>query len=199
MSKVSNISEKINQSIYIKPKIKRPTLIKFLLIVSIIVAYFLWMSAQYGLDQGLLITLLTWSFFVFCTPIADAGFLLDFPLRVLTGIRMLYSEVLVWIIAAIINMYSLSFNSQIYETMTILTLFKKILTTPIPYWSIIILSAMGTFLSVYLGDELVDAASHKNKKDYIIHNWKHLILMVGFVITIVFLYQMLLQEAHIQI
>jgi hypothetical protein len=55
--------------------------IKFLLLFTILIFYFAFISFKYGVKDGFAITLLTWSFFVLCTPIADAGFILDFPIR----------------------------------------------------------------------------------------------------------------------
>ena len=52
---------------------------KFLLLIALFALYFLYLIYEYGIQDGGLVTLLTWSFFVLCTPVADAGFLLDFP------------------------------------------------------------------------------------------------------------------------
>jgi hypothetical protein len=71
-------------------------IMKFLLLLGVLVGYTLFLSYRYGFISGGLGALLTWSFFVLCTPIADAGFLLDFPLRLLFGIRLLVSKVWVW-------------------------------------------------------------------------------------------------------
>ena len=67
----------------VKHHTKREVLFKFLILLGILLAYASLVVWQYGLKDGGMITLLTWSFFVLCTPIADAGFLLDFPLRLL--------------------------------------------------------------------------------------------------------------------
>ncbi|MCK5574805.1 MAG: hypothetical protein KAI28_03285, partial [Sphingomonadales bacterium] len=64
------------------------TLMKFLLLALVLVAYGGYLGFKYDLATGGLLAALTWSFFVLCTPVADAGFLLDFPLRLLFGIRM---------------------------------------------------------------------------------------------------------------
>ncbi|MCD6523056.1 MAG: hypothetical protein J7K68_04870, partial [Candidatus Diapherotrites archaeon] len=77
------ILKRIEHSKYVSHETKRSALFKFLAVLGIVLIYFSFVSMKYGLDKGLLVGLLTWSFFVFCTPIADAGFLLDFPLRIL--------------------------------------------------------------------------------------------------------------------
>jgi len=50
------------------------------------------------------------------SPIADAGLLLDFPLRFLFTIRMLVSENAVWAIAIIVNIVSIFYFAEYYET-----------------------------------------------------------------------------------
>ena len=72
---------------------------KFFLLIALFAIYFLYLIYEYGIQDGGLVTLLTWSFFVLCTPIADAGFLLDFPIRLLYKIKMIYTEIIVWILA----------------------------------------------------------------------------------------------------
>ncbi len=59
---------------------------------------------------------LTWSFFVLCTPVADAGILLDFPLRLLFGIRMIVSELAVWALAIVLNLATLMLAPEYYQT-----------------------------------------------------------------------------------
>ncbi len=72
-------------------------------------------------------------FFVLCTPIADAGILLDFPLRLIFGIRMLISEIAVWALAITINVVSSLYFAEYYETTKPTMLLHAILTMPYPY------------------------------------------------------------------
>lgn len=185
---------------YIKHETKRSALYRFLIVLVIFVIYLAFMCIKYGLEKGTLVSLLTWSFFVFCTPIADAGFLLDFPIRVLTGIRMFYSEIMVWIIAACLNIYALIFAPTLYESTVLLKLFKYILLHPIPFWLIIIVCAIGTYMSVYFGDELIDVVSHREREKFHKHKHKHrLFIFVFIVILAVILYSFLLNELGIYI
>jgi hypothetical protein len=74
---------------------KKQLFYKFMLLCLLLAGYFVYLTAQYDLVTGGFASVLTWSFFVLCTPIADTGFLLDFPLRLLFNIRMLISEIVV--------------------------------------------------------------------------------------------------------
>jgi hypothetical protein len=163
-------------------------LIKFLLLCFILLSYFGYLTYEYNLLTGGIAALITWSFFVLCTPIADAGFLLDFPLRLLFGIRMIFSEIVVWTIAILINAISLIQFREYYETTFITQLMAEILTNPVPYWIVILLSGIGTFLSIRFGDELMDVLHHKDRVLYFRHHFKHEIIVLIFFFLVIFGY-----------
>lgn len=178
----------------------KSNLTKFLAILGILVAYTIFISTKYGLENGLLISGLTWSFFVLCTPIADAGFLLDFPIRLISNIKMLHTEILVWFIAIALNLYVMNFNPEIYQNTMVLKLFEHILTKPYPYWSIILISAIGTFVSIHFGDSIVDELeNHVHKKVQSHHNRYQYILMIFFIGMAVVIYKALLEELGMDI
>ena len=171
---------------------KKQVLYKFLLLCILMVGYFSYLSFRYGVTTGGVATALTWSFFVLCTPIADAGFLLDFPLRLLFGIRMLISEVAVWAIAIAINVVSLFYFVEFYQTTKLTMLLHAILTNPYPYWGVILLSGAGTFLSIQFADELMDVIHHRDREFFHRHSFKHeIVLMVFFVFILIGYYKLI--------
>jgi hypothetical protein len=175
-----------------EPHPKKQVFYKFLLLLILMVGYFLYLSIQYNVMTGGIASALTWSFFVLCTPIADAGILLDFPLRLLFGIRMIISEVFVWIIAIAINVVSLLFFVEFYQTTKLTMLMREILITPYPYWSVIVLSGAGTFLSIRFADELMDVARHRDREFHHRHSFKHeLILIIFFVLILIGYYKLI--------
>ena len=141
------------------------TVIRYLLLLGVLLGYFGYLSWKFDIATGGVVAALTWSFFVLCTPIADAGFLLDFPLRLLFGIRMVFSEICVWITAISLNMVSLAWDRPAYDKTPLTALFEKVLLTPWPYWIIIALSCLGTFLSIYFGDEVMDLIRGRKNHD----------------------------------
>lgn len=147
---------------------------------------------------GGIASLLTWSFFVLCTPIADAGFLLDFPLRLLFGIRMLISEIVVWVLAIMVNIISLLYFAEYYQTTKLTRLFHSILTNPYPYWSVILISGVGTFLSIRFADELMDIVHHRDREFFHRHNFKHELVIIVFLIIIFIGYYELLASLGIE-
>lgn len=155
----------INTQPLSKQKVTSKTLIKFALLLSVLAGYFGYLSWEYDLRTGGTLSAITWSFFVLCTPVADAGFLLDFPIRLITGVRMIITEIFVWGLAIAINAFALFYTPESYDKTMLTNIFYKILTTPIPYWSIIILCAIGTFLTIYFGDEVFDVLKKKALKE----------------------------------
>jgi len=184
----------------LKHETKRHVLIKFALVLLIFVGYFIFIASQYGIKEGFFVSILTWSFFVLCTPVADAGFLIDFPLRLVIKIKMVVSEVFVWVIAISLNLYAFFVVPEVYTKTKILLLFKYILEKPIPFWSIIILSMVGTFVSIKFGDELMDKSKHKERKLYEKHKYNHKFIIMIFLFAITFiLYDFLLKKLGVNL
>ncbi len=186
--------------IHPKHQTHRSVYVRFLVILIIFVSYFVFISSKYGYSDGFLIAWLSWSFFVLSTPIADAGMLIDFPVRLIGGFRMVYSEMLVWLSAISLNLYALKFNPDTYEQTQILSLLHHILTHPWPLWGIILVSAVGTFLSIQIGDELLDVIKHKNVTLAAKHDLKLKLLYMTFIMLIAFgIYDFLLSTFNFQI
>jgi len=179
---------------------KRYSLLKFLGLGLIVLSYFVYLSIKLGPKTGILVTFLTWSFFIFCTPIADAGFLIAFPIRLLMGIRMMYTQIASFFIATALNLYTFFLIPHVYNSTIILKLFYHILSKPFPFWGIILLSIIGTLFSIYFGDELVDVSSHKMRKKYYKHINKYRVIVFIFLIGItIILYNFLLKQLGLNI
>ena len=166
---------------YLKEETKRHSLLRYIILVFFIVVYFLYESRKLGTTNGFLVTILTWSFFIFCTPVADAGFILAFPIRLLIKVRMIYTQIVSFGIALVIVLLTLAYQPAIYNTSLILKLFYTILLNPYPYWLIIILSLVGTIFSIYFGDELMDVSHHQERRKYHRHLDKYRIVSAAFV------------------
>ncbi|MGS0674430.1 hypothetical protein [Shewanella sp. 0m-4] len=178
----------------------KETLIKFLALLVIIVAYFGYMSWKYNASTGFALAILSWSFFVLCTPVADGGFLIAFPVRLLFKVKMATTQVVLWFIAVGVNVYFISFSESTYQLTFLTRLLEHILTQPIPYWSILAISAVGTFLSVYFGDEMMDVVTHKDRVKHHQHGFKYrVILVVGMGAVTVTAYYHLLRSLGVHI
>jgi hypothetical protein len=183
---------------HIKHETHKETFLKFLALVLILVGYTAYMSWKYDASTGLSVSLLTWSFFVLCTPIADGGFILAFPIRLLFGIKMSVTQIVLWFVAISINIFTLTSFPDSYNLTFLTRLLKHILTTPYPYWSILILSAAGTLLSIYFGDEMMDVTSHKDRLQHHRHGLKYrTVLVAGLGILTIVSYYYLLSSLNI--
>jgi hypothetical protein len=171
----------------------RETILKFATLLAILVGYFIWMSIKYDASTGFGLALLSWSFFVLCTPIADGGFIIAFPVRLLFGVKMALTQIIIWFVAVAINVVMLWKFRSAYELTFLTSLLEKILTVPYPYWSILIISAAGTLLSIYFGDEMMDVTSHKQRQKHHAHGMKlRIIVTVGLGVLVVIAYYHLL-------
>jgi hypothetical protein len=133
--------------------------VRYLLSVLIVAAYAVYMVHKYGARDGLVATYLTWSFFVLGTPVADAGGILDVPLRLLTGVPMVVIEACVTSFTIASMFVLVHYKREEFDRTGLLRAFRVMLTTPYPYWGLIALCVVGTILSVWLGDMLIDAVS----------------------------------------
>lgn len=192
--------EKIEYTHLSQHETKQHVFLKFIALAVIVLIYFFFIASQYGIKEGFLVTALTWSFFVLCTPVADAGFLIDFPIRILVQMRMLVTEIFVWGIAILVNIYAFFWNPTVYEKTKILTLFHHILENPLPFWSIILVSLIGTFVSIQFGDELVDKVHHHERKFYHKHKYNYRLIMMIFIFAVSFiLYDFLLKKLGVNL
>ena len=178
--------QKIKPQDLLTHKTKRHASVKFILLLVTLLSYFAWLSWHYGIITGGSISLLTWSFFVLCTPIADGGFLIDFPLRVLFHVRMWVSEMFVWGLAILIAIWGIIFIPEIFETTELTSFFFKIITNLWPFGLIILLSGAGTFLSVHFGDELIDRVEHKDCAFHHKHQLLYQLILIAGLLTLVF-------------
>ncbi len=183
-----------------KHETHKETLLKFFALVVILVGYFAYMSWKYDTSTGFAVSLLTWSFFVLCTPIADGGFILAFPIRLLFSIKMSVTQVALWFVAIFINIFMLTSAPNLYNLTFLTSLLKHILTTPYPYWSILIISAVGTLLSIYFADEMIDVTSHKDRVLHHRHGLKYrTVLVAGLGILTIASYYYLLNSLNIEL
>ena len=178
----------------------RETLLKFLALTAILITYFVYMSWKFDASTGLGLAVLTWSFFVLCTPIADGGFIVAFPIRLLFGVRMAVTQGVVWVVAIAINLFMLSYSPSTYELIFLTKLLHQILTEVYPYWGILIISALGTFFSIYFGDEMMDVTAHRDRIKHHGHGFKYRVIVVlGLSVLTISAYYHLLDSLNISL
>lgn len=183
-----------------KHETKKYSLLRFISLFLIVGGYFVYISIKLGTKTGLFVTALTWSFFIFCTPIADAGFLVAFPVRLIAGIRMIHTQIIAFFVAFFLDLFAFLNKPEIFNKTLILKLFYQIIVHPFPLWGIIILSLLGTILSIYFGDELIDVSTHKQREKYHKHlNKFKLIITTFLILATIVLYKFLLKTVGLKI
>jgi hypothetical protein len=171
------------------------TVVKFVLLLCVVLGYLVYLNSKYNFETSLYLAALNWAFFVLCTPIADAGFLLDFPIRLLFKVRMIFTEMFVWSLALILSISGVVFNPDIFSQTLLTAIFYKILVTPWPFWGLILLFCFGTFLSIYFGDEMLDVVTHKDRDVYHRHGkWFRLATFAAIIFIVLIAYEFLLTD-----
>ena len=91
-----------------------------------------------GIVSGFHIGALMWSFFVLCLPFGFASSVFSLPFWLARGRGFAGSELVSWICALAINIYSYSTSEQLYLHYASTHLLLRIISNPWPYWLIII-------------------------------------------------------------
>ncbi len=190
-----------NAGNFLRQETKKHSLFRFIIVLLILAAYYIYAQQRFGYKGGFAVTILTWSFFVLSTPIADAGFILAFPVRLVSGIRMVKTQIFAYFVAIAVNFVAIYHYSYLYDRTIILRLSRQIITHLFPYyWLIIALSAIGTFFSIYFGDELMDISKRKEITKYHKHFAKYrFVLFIFIIVFTVILYDFLLENIGIRI
>lgn len=139
-----------------KPTVAQRLGARWFVVAGCVILYALFMMHRLGVRNGLTVTYLTWCFLVLGTPVADAGGVLDVPVRLLTGIPMVWVESCVIVLSIASVAVFLWLSPTAFEHTPLLRAFRIILTTPVPYWAIVIVCIIGTILSVRIGDLVID-------------------------------------------
>ena len=115
---------------------------------------------------------LLWSFFILCIPAGHGQLLFGFPLRQLTGYDC-NTEIILWPAALLTNFIIFLTCQELYGKTVLTMLLHRIISTPNPYWLIIIISACGTLYYFLVGEKYFACSS-------MVHNvFRHLLILVG--------------------
>jgi hypothetical protein len=119
-----------NYYAFMNAETKKHSALRFVLLLIILIGYIIYAIHKYGTSNGLLVTALSWSFFIFCTPIADAGFLVAFPTRILLKVRMIYTQIIAYFVATLFVAFAFMRDKSIFSKTILLKLFYAIMITP---------------------------------------------------------------------
>jgi hypothetical protein len=132
--------------------------LRWMFVAMCVAASAAYMTYRLGAKAGITVTYMTWCFLVLATPMADGGGWLNIPVRLLTGIPMVTIELVVIAVTLVSCALAVRYSPNVFQHTAVLRAFHVMLTTPFPYWGIIVVCLIGTMLSVRIGDIVMDRA-----------------------------------------
>lgn len=151
-------------------------LVSFVTAVSITLAYAIAAIFYYGFVDGLSVTAITWCFFIFATPVANASILLDLPLRLVTQLPMVHIQIYVYLFALFLVFYHIFAKSHLFDLHPHHRILYQMFTRPFSdYGLLLVVCAIGTVATLQIGDGFMDYIMAKKKMT---RKEKHLFLIV---------------------
>lgn len=93
---------------------------------------------------------------------------------------------------------SLLFFSSYDDTPVLTRLLHAILTTAYPYWSVVVLSEAGTFLSIRFADEFMDVVHQRDRHFFNRRGYKQELLIFAVFILVFFAYDELIPSLGLE-
>jgi len=122
----------------------------FFCLLCIIFVYQIYL---YGFAVGSYISLLIWSLYILCIPVAHGRFFIGTPLHYFTG-RHYLPELFIWTLAASLNIFTFIFIPRVYQTSMLTYFLYRILITP-RYWSLLLITLCGVWYRLMARSKLI--------------------------------------------
>lgn len=132
------------------------TWLKFLLSVTTLSSYLLYMLLSYSFFDALLVTLLAWSLYVLCLPGAHGAMLIGIPLSFVYRENYIV-EPYVWTFLALLNVLVILFCPTYYFMSFPTKILYSIIMHPKPCWLIFCTSFVGTFFYYFISSRAITA------------------------------------------
>ena len=126
------------------------SVIKLFLVILLLTFYTKPLISEYGLRKSIHVTFLAWSFLVLCLPIAKGNILINKPYEFFFGGKIHFPEIITWSVATIGNLLTYLISFGTYFKASIPHLLLNIISTPWPYWIIILTCFIATFYSAVI-------------------------------------------------
>ena len=154
------------------------TIIPHLGLLTILTMYNLF---HHGIQTGLYLTALCWSFYVLAIPAAHGSVWIAVPLGRLFH-RHFYPEPYLWCLAVITNLVTMLCAPQLYHKSMWTFMLYRLITLP-KYWVILGIGALGTWLPV------ITSVWHEGKVRRIFRLVRYLITLVGLAVLFYLMHQ----------
>jgi hypothetical protein len=120
----------------------------FTLFLGLVVAA-LWI--EHGFKNALHTILLTWSLFILCIPANHGKIIIGLPARLVLGKPCVHTQIITVSLAVLINLFTYLIIPAAYFSTILTHLLLRIISNPWPYWSIILVCALGTLYKSLIG------------------------------------------------
>jgi hypothetical protein len=165
-------------------KVTKFQLIRFFLYVFFIISIVFVFWAKFGaLKPAIQTVMLAWSMFILCIPYSHGRIILGVPYKIITGRTAAYPEAIMWLMAVVLNIIAYISIPYVYFYTTFNHMLFRIITTPWPYWILILVCAFGTFYKFLVG---VNNFKFNKLKHYPV---RILLMILGFSIFFYFSYK----------
>lgn len=108
----------------------------------------------HGILLGIQEAFLIWSLYILCFPLKHGSIILGFPYQFITRKKMKYPEIYMWTFALVFSLLELFVTPFNFFKSSLTHLLYRILTTPWPYWLIIVTATSSTLYSFFVGQDV---------------------------------------------
>lgn len=126
-------------------------LLAFLVTIATWSGYLLYEVLRHGIEQGIYLTVLTWTMYVLCIPAAHGRLAGGWLVGRVLG-RPFFPEPYLWGIAVAINFAATLLTPDLYQKTVPTFMLQRIFMTPV-WWVILLLGTMGCWYRSMVGPE----------------------------------------------
>lgn len=112
-------------------------LFKLLVCIPLILLFTTHMITRFEPVDGIHLVILIWTFIILCTPVTKGGVLIDGPMYLVFGKTWAFTEIILWLVALIINLVTIDTRPGLYVNTFITHFLYHILMNPWPFWLVL--------------------------------------------------------------
>ena len=167
--------------------------ISFLVSFAVFMFFTLTLWFHYSFAMALHIMLLVWSLYILCAPANHGKILLAIPFKIFTGKTLVYPQIFMWSSAILLNVFTYLIHPTIYFSTILTHLLLRIISTPWPYWIIMLVCSLGTFYKLFIGQQNFKIKKFKH------YTAKIILVCLGFFSFLYFSYKELVILLNIRV
>jgi hypothetical protein len=160
--------------------------LRFFILISVLIFLIAPLWLEYGVTTAIQATFLVWSLYILCVPAPHGKILIGVPYQIVTGKKLIYPESFMWSTAVLVNIFTYFKAPWLYLTSLPTHLLYRIVSTPWPYWTIILTCGLGTLYKFLIGHKNFEAKKFKH------YTTRTLLILIGLFVFLYFSYKELI-------